>query len=164
MRLVIPVAVEVGRHILHLANTKDRKGLTPMQILKLVYISHGWTLGIHDQPLFGEPVEVWKYGPVVRSVYQWFGRYRGSVVDAETESVRNSGRTWRSEEKDIMAQVFDEYGAWDGWTLSGVTHKEGSPWWQARQAGLKTIPDSMTREYYDQLSRQTTDRARIGGA
>ena len=51
---------------------------TPMHIIKLVYLSHGWMLGLHDTPLLWEPVEAWQYGPVVPSVYHlykgWGGR------------------------------------------------------------------------------------------
>ena len=40
-----------------------------MHVLKLVYVCHGWMLGIHGAPLITEPVEAWTYSPVVPTVY-----------------------------------------------------------------------------------------------
>lgn len=54
-----------------------------------------------------------------------------------------------------MSGVFGEYGSWEGWALSRVTHMEGSPWWQAKQAGLEAIPDELTRAYYHRLSQRS---------
>ena len=40
---------------------------TPMHVLKLVYLCHGWVLGLTDQALIDEPVEAWQYVPPVLS-------------------------------------------------------------------------------------------------
>jgi len=52
----------VADDILYLARQANNP-LTPMQVLKLAYIAHGWQLGLHGRPLINEPVEAWKYGP-----------------------------------------------------------------------------------------------------
>jgi uncharacterized phage-associated protein len=43
--------------------------LTHLKIQKLLYFAQGWHLAYFDFPLFEDPVEAWKYGPVVTSVY-----------------------------------------------------------------------------------------------
>jgi len=51
---------------------EEGRGLTPLQINKLVYICHGWTLALLDRPLNNNNVnqiQAWKYGPVVQKVY-----------------------------------------------------------------------------------------------
>jgi uncharacterized phage-associated protein len=40
--------------------------LTPLQLLKLAYIAHGWSFPIRKQGLIGERIEAWQYGPVSR--------------------------------------------------------------------------------------------------
>ena len=53
----------------------DKKNIDLLKLVKLVYIAHGWHLGLYDEidrPLIREDVEAWKYGPVVRSVYDAF--------------------------------------------------------------------------------------------
>ena len=67
----------------HIANFFVRKGVesdnptTILPLIKMVYISHGCNLAFYNEPLFKEPVEAWKYGPVVPSVYYAF-RHNGS--------------------------------------------------------------------------------------
>ena len=54
---------------------EDGTELTPMKLLKLVYAAHGWHLDLAGEPLIGERVEPWKYGPVVPSAYDEFKDY-----------------------------------------------------------------------------------------
>jgi uncharacterized phage-associated protein len=56
---------------------KQGFALTPMQLLKLVYIAHGWALMILERDLFADRIEAWKYGPVIPVLYhatKHFGR------------------------------------------------------------------------------------------
>ncbi|HQS97664.1 MAG TPA: DUF4065 domain-containing protein, partial [Novosphingobium sp.] len=58
-------------------------GLTQMQLQKLVYFSHGWALGLTEQPLTTDGPEAWAYGPVYPDLYdhtKFFGR--GSITKA----------------------------------------------------------------------------------
>ena len=54
--------------------------LTPMKLNKLVYIAHGWYLGLSDRPLIGEAAQAWKYGPVIPSIYHRFKAYGGAQI------------------------------------------------------------------------------------
>jgi uncharacterized phage-associated protein len=68
-RSPISTAFTVADEILKIAK---RKGLhiTPMQLLKLVYIAHGWSLAILGRDLFPDRIEAWKYGPVIPDLYR----------------------------------------------------------------------------------------------
>ncbi|MCC7437458.1 MAG: DUF4065 domain-containing protein [Armatimonadetes bacterium] len=68
----------VGNSFLDIA-LKDGTALTPMKLLKLVYIAHGWHLGIMGKPLISDEVQAWKYGPVIPKLY------------SRALSLRNSG-------------------------------------------------------------------------
>ncbi len=78
--------------------------LTPLQVLKLVYLAHGWCLGVHTQPLIDESVEAWRAGPVIRPLYnvikqdgssgiterlpvRWFSCGRASKIDVTTVAI-----------------------------------------------------------------------------
>ena len=56
------------------------KELTPMKVLKLVYIAHGWNLALYDEPLISDSIQAWKFGPVIPSVYQAFRVFRNSQI------------------------------------------------------------------------------------
>ena len=56
--------------------------LTPIHILKLVYIAHGWSLAIGEHPLIRNEIEAWEYGPVIRSLYDAVKRYGRDPISA----------------------------------------------------------------------------------
>lgn len=80
-----PLASEgfVALQMLDFAN-ESGSGLTPLQINKLVYISHGWTLGFLGTPLIENGVaqiEAWKYGPVVVNLYHMLKGYGNHPIN-----------------------------------------------------------------------------------
>ena len=54
--------------------------LTPLQIIKLTYICHGWMLGLYGRPLVKQNVKAWTYGPVIPDVYRALKTYRANPV------------------------------------------------------------------------------------
>lgn len=100
-------------------------GLDALQVLKLIYISHGYTLGILGKPLIEDDVEAWKYGPVVRRVY--------SMLPAGSSKITGSiGATeppkFAKDDHSIVDAVYEKYGHLNGIYLSTLTHRRGSPW------------------------------------
>jgi uncharacterized phage-associated protein len=60
---------QVADAILKIAKEQG-KPLTPLKLMKLVYIAHGWHMAIENQDLFNNRIEAWKYGPVIPDLYQ----------------------------------------------------------------------------------------------
>ena len=139
------------------ANRLIAKGLgegrtfTHLQVMKLVYFAHGWTLGFYHRPLFYQQVEAWQYGPVVRDVYDALKQHRGRPIDTEIPGVESI--EFYSQEIDVVEQVYDVYGKLSGVQLSAMTHQEGTPWGktiEARGQGA-IIPNSLIEEYFGGL-------------
>ncbi len=125
---------------------------TPMQIIKLVYICHGWMLGIHARKLCFEPAEAWRYGPVIPDVYFTFKSFGGKPIDVHP---RDSFTLFDEEQNSILEEVVDKYQTYKGWELSSITHKKGTPWHTVYNNGIglgSIIPDELIREYYDKLA------------
>lgn len=59
---------------------EDGETLSPMKLIKLVYLAHGWNLGLTGEPLITEHVQAWRYGPVIPSIYHDFKEYGNQVV------------------------------------------------------------------------------------
>ena len=146
-------------------------GLTPMQLLKLVYIAHGWYLAIADKDLIDEGVQAWKYGPVIPSVYHKFKLYGNSEINSlvsvdvpgwsddpygEGIPVNNLSNIAESDKK-FLDKIFEVYGKYSGVQLSNLTHQEDTPWdiiWN-KEGGMydrqKLIPNDLIKEHYKKL-------------
>ena len=133
-----------------------RKGLgtlTPMQVLKLVYLCHGWMLGLYGQPLLIQPVQAWRFGPVVPDVYYALKHYRKNRVTRpiDLEAWGVTPQEFGPREENLMDQVLDIYGGLSGPKLSALTHRRDSPWrrvWQPGSSDAAVIPNSMIERYY----------------
>lgn len=112
---------------------ESKSGLTLMQILKLSYIAHGFKLGLDYGELSKEYAEAWKYGPVFPSIYHEFkyeppGKIKslGTEIDEITPVVSD----FSEKEIKVLSLVHEIYGGVDGWQLSSLTHKKGTPWYK----------------------------------
>ena len=122
-----------------------------MQVIKLVYISHGWMLGLLDQPLIFETVEAWQYGPVVRSLYRRYRKYRANPI---AESGAPHDGQLDPEQCSLVDQVWQKYGPFSGIQLSRLTHQSGTPWDIAWRSGMSIIPNELIQDYYRRRARE----------
>ena len=72
----------VADTILKIAKSKG-KALTPMQLVKLTYIAHGWSLALSERDLFKNRIEAWRYGPVIPDLYQATKNFGRSEIPLE---------------------------------------------------------------------------------
>ena len=142
-------AKAVANKLLDLAEENDNE-LTQLELLKLLYYCNGWMWGIHDEPLFRQPVKAWKYGPVVVDVYEAI-KHNGSDhisgrLDADSDN-------FTPEEKNIIEQVYRKYGLRGPVTLVRYTHSPNGPWYNVWNGGgeYQTIPDAVMQEYFKTL-------------
>jgi uncharacterized phage-associated protein len=138
-------ALAVASKIIDMANKKNDT-VTPMQLLKLVYLSHGWLLGLHGRHLVKEDIEAWLYGPVIPELYHHIKDFKSNPVkdlNALTED-------FDSIEDSVIRQVYNGYGQFTGPQLSSLTHREGSPWHTTwTQYGKNSlISNDLIEQYY----------------
>ena len=136
-----------------------------LDVIKLVYIAHGWHLGLLQDPLLEEPVEAWKHGPVIRSLYRTFRKYgRSPITDRARDDIGPAaGRIVPAFEGDhrqkkLLAAVWHNYRKYSGGEFISLTHQEGSPWQQTwcespRHGTPLVIDNDMIRQYYEQKAR-----------
>ena len=149
----------VANRMLEMGWKKDTS-MTVMQLVKLVYIAHGWHLSLTEGvPLTRDKPEAWVYGPVYPPVYYGCGR-TGSrpvtvrIVDKITSLDVVGNFSERTE--NIMGQVVESYGSLHAFTLSDMTHKAGTPWSTIteKKGRYSEIPDSLIKEHFDERRRQ----------
>lgn len=137
----------------HLLWIRRERQTTPMHVIKLAYLSHGWMLGLYDKPLLWEPVEAWTYGPVIPSLYHLYKAWGGDPITAVPID-RSDNLT--DQQRDLIDAVEDVYRNHTALQLSNITHKPGSPWDVVRrESGIGAIiPNELLRDHYRRLSEQ----------
>jgi uncharacterized phage-associated protein len=127
---------------------------TPMHIIKLTYLAHGWMLGLHERPLINEPVEAWTYGPVVPSLYHKYKSFGGDSIDVVPIDMSDKLDKEQSNIIEIVNDVYIDYTALD---LSSHTHETGSPWHQAILSSGPgcIIPNKIIQKYYTDMAMES---------
>lgn len=136
--------------------TDPKAALTPIKLIKLVYIAHGFYLVFKDNPLINEPIEAWRYGPVVASLYQEFKEYGNTPItqlaEIEKEIPPEDQYTLQ-----FLNNVWNKYGDIDGLQLSTWTHEKYSPWyavWEEKKGKLTKnhpINNTLIKTYFSTL-------------
>lgn len=147
--------------------------ITPMKLIKLTYIAHGWYLGFKGEQLLNEAVYAWKYGPVIHSLYDFFKEY-GSKPITHIVSDPDTGNRDATHQNDVeiasfLKSVWNVYKKYDGIALSAMTHQKGTPWdrvWNGehgRNGRDIPIPNNYIKEHYQQKIAEAEQRASLVG-
>jgi uncharacterized phage-associated protein len=146
-----------------LSSQNDGTELTPMKLIKLCYLSHGWYLGFNDKPLLSEAVYAWKYGPVIHSLYHDFKKYGNGQI---TTLFRNSEMVYplpNEEDTDVrlfLDDIWATYRKFSGGQLSTMTHQPNTPWdivWNQRGGKNQNnamIDNDIIKDFYKKKTQQ----------
>lgn len=141
-------AVSVAKEFLKRAKAEN-KTLTNMQLQKLVFLAHGFSLGIFQKPLFSDDVKAWQWGPVIPRLYNRLKKYGDDVVPDFIQCESGDEGEPDASERALIDAVWKSYGDYSGAKLSGITHQEGSPWSQTwATAPFQRIPEASIAAYY----------------
>ena len=143
-------AIDVAKYfLLIVASDEEDAGdvLTDLKLQKLVYYAQGFHLALFQgSPLFGEPIEAWKHGPVVQSMWGQYNRHGSNPIAADPEFDPNVALT--NEQKELLVDVWNAYGQFSAWKLREMTHNE-PPWKAAYAQGQYTVISQYSlREYF----------------
>ena len=135
--------------------------VTHMMLQKLVFLAHGWSLGLFDEPLINDNVEAWRYGPVIPSLYYAFKRFgKEPITDLADDDDENPKPALipSGEEHEVtrllIKKIWDTYKDKDPIILSQMTHTPDSPWsktvarYQKNPPPNLVIPEKYMQEYY----------------
>lgn len=138
-------ALNVGNSILGRAFTENID-ITPMKLQKTIYFVYRGYLQETNIPLFNERFEVWKYGPVIPSVYTNFKRYGSNAIrnyatesDGKTILIVNENAS--PDFKRVIENVWNHCKLFDGIYLSSLTHREGTAWRKAYERNSPYLSD-----------------------
>lgn len=137
-------------NILYKLARPEGKRLTNMQAQKLVYIAHGFSLAMLDEPLFIDKVQAWQFGPVIPDLYDELRKYGAGEITGRSLS-RTRHIKPDTPKMMVIRAVWNSYGRFSGPELSSMTHQAGTPWSQTYTPGKRReIPNPRIKEYYSQ--------------
>jgi len=136
--MVYPV-ITIANKFIDLAKNEP---LTNMQLQKMVYIAHGFSLALRDTKLYYEYTRAWNFGPVVPELYE-------KLREHDSNQVKNKISSSPEEEIDkdsseIIEEVYKNYKQYSGPQLSGLTHQKNTPWsktWESNKYGVIPADD-----------------------
>ena len=139
---------------------RDGAFLTPMQLVKLVYIAHGWSLAILDRDLFNDRIEAWKYGPVIPKLYHATKQFGRNPIPADLIN-EDSQSEVEPEIIKFLSEVVEKYGNLSGIELSQLTHLPGTPWDEVYEPNVlgKDIPDDLIKQHYSDKLNENRNTA-----
>ncbi|ANH67642.1 Panacea domain-containing protein [Mitsuaria sp. 7] len=126
-----------------------------MEVQKLVFFIHAWTLTLLGQSVVSERPEAWEYGPLFSSLYYRLKEFEAKPVDMLPEfhpetcefvpliPSRQDKRFWF-----YVDQILDRYGKLSRYQLSALAHPPGGPWEETRNAKVVVMRDEVIRRHY----------------
>jgi uncharacterized phage-associated protein len=135
---------------------EEKVPLTPMKLIKLVYLAHGWSLGLTGKPLLREPIEAWKFGPVIESLYHAYKRYGNHPLPANSATRAEIQGEDAAEIKRLLDKVWNSYKKYSAAQLSTLTHQPDTPWSKVHDPNsfYTVIPDKLIAEHYQQIDER----------
>lgn len=161
-------SISVANYFINKAIMTQGADLTPMKLLKLVYIAHGWHRAFFGQNLINDEIEAWRYGPVIPQLYDQIKKYgKGQITSFLNGGV--IGDQYNpfpaQDTQALLDQVWNSYGSLDGLQLSALTHQQNTPWDETwKECGGNpwagaTIPNDRIEQHYRELLSARTRQA-----
>ena len=107
--------------------------ISNFKLQKLLYYAQGVYLALYDEPLFGDEIVAWQYGPVVKSVYE---TYKSNEADG-IKDFDNPIENFSEREEGVLQFTYKTFGQFSAWKLVDMTHNE-TPWASTSMCGVIT--------------------------
>lgn len=139
----------------------ERRPVDPLKLQKLIYLAHGWSLGILNESLISEGVQAWRHGPVIPSVYYAFREYGAQKIlsvyqERDDLSVGALSKDQDEDTKQILDFVWRRYSEYSGIGLRDLTHEKDTPWDQTYHTygSNSIIDDEIIKTHYTRLAKE----------
>ncbi|MEM9006861.1 MAG: type II toxin-antitoxin system antitoxin SocA domain-containing protein [Cyanobacteria bacterium P01_F01_bin.86] len=120
-------ALDIALYFLYRVDREAGDTISALKLQKLVYYAQVWSMVLRGHPLFQQPVEAWKHGPVVRELWEDYKDYRYEAIPTPTAEPPS----FAPAELEILDFVWVRYGELSAHQLRELTHSE-PPWQNTR--------------------------------
>jgi len=114
--------------------TDHPRTLNHMKLQKMVYMAHGWSLATKGISISNERPQMWKYGPVFKSLYDILAVYGMANIYQPIQHspyhIPDDQVECRHEWNRLINFIWHRYSHLSGECLSELCHSETSAWWK----------------------------------
>lgn len=133
------------------------------QLMTLVYIAHGWYLGLTGTPLLNEPPQAWEIGPVIPTLYNSLKIYgndpvREKISKPDAPTSADYASPAEDEVRKFLNGVWQAYGSFSDAELLKLTTNPDAPWdrtWREHgpiYTNGVDIPEQYIKDHYQTLN------------
>lgn len=136
--------MDVVEYFLFKVMDNDGESITNLKLQKLIYYAQGFHLALYEAPLFNEPIEAWRHGPVCPKVYHEFKEYGSAPI--EYHNSPNFDTLFTPEQIELLDEIYEVFGQYSAWKLREMTHEE--PTWIHNESNASEITKLQMMEYF----------------
>ncbi len=134
---------------------KRSLSINPMKLQKLLYFAYGWYAAFLNKKLFDEPIQAWRYGPVIEKIYhdvKIFGNTSiNKLIEKYDPPTTGFGLSFKTpivkfkneDDEQLLTAMIVTYGKVPAVALSEKTHELGSPWSIIAEKYNNSIPNGI---------------------
>ena len=166
--MIMRSSITIANYFLQKCWDEDRD-LSPMHVIKLVYLANGWHLGVQGKPLICDRIRAWQYGPVIPELYLQINQYGGGPITARVTSpfATVNNEVLDEAEQSFLDTIWEHYRDFSALELSALTHRKGTPWYHAkrghssRDLASRSVPISsrVIKDFYRRKLNAAVERA-----
>ncbi len=117
-------AISVANALIRMAGENGHY-YTKLELMKLVYMAHGYVLARFNKSLIDEPVQAWEHGPVFHSLYQKTKNYKNIPIKTPFDDTIEN---FNSDEEQILSLTTLKHGEKNSKHLYANNHAKSTPW------------------------------------
>ena len=106
--------------------------ISNLQLQKILYYLQVFFLQKRHYALFSDEIEAWRFGPVVRNVYEKYSGFGAS----DLMDIDSYDDNFSREEKGIINKILEDKSKLYPWKLVADTHQKGKAWDLVYQGGV----------------------------
>ncbi len=152
---------DVADYLLAYTDRESGDTISNLKLQKLVYYAQGFCVAMRDEPLFGEEIEAWDNGPVVRTLYGDYKHWGWRAIDPPANF---DPGMYRPEDRELLDAILATYGQLSAGRLRDMTHAE-PPWREAYGTGNRNeaITIDALRRSFGPVVEAARDGRVLGG-
>lgn len=143
--------LDIAKFLFDLSQNEEGYSMSNLPMQKFLSLSYFWYAGLRNEKLFDENILAWKYGPVVKCVYDEFKK--NGENELKEEDFEGAQEIQDENIKNFLKAIWVEYKKYRPEYLIDITHDgdniNETPWKKAFNSVDKIIKYNDIINYYN---------------